>query len=52
MPGCRRCSRWVEQLKPKRTVLTHLGPEMDYRTLANTLPPGVEPGYDGMVLEL
>ena len=43
---------WVEQLKPKRTVLTHLGPEMDYRTLCNTLPPGVEPGYDGMVLEL
>jgi phosphoribosyl 1,2-cyclic phosphate phosphodiesterase len=43
---------WVEQLRPKRTVLTHLGPDMDYRTLCNTLPPGLEPGYDGMVLEV
>ncbi len=43
---------WVERLQPKRTVLTHLGPDMDYRTLCNTLPPGIEPGYDGMVLEV
>ncbi|MBB5372388.1 MBL fold metallo-hydrolase [Acidocella aromatica] len=43
---------WVERLKPKRTVLTHLGPDMDYRTLCNTLPSGIEPGYDGMVLEV
>jgi phosphoribosyl 1,2-cyclic phosphate phosphodiesterase len=43
---------WVERLRPKRTVLTHLGPEMDYRTLCATLPAGIEPGYDGMVLEI
>jgi phosphoribosyl 1,2-cyclic phosphate phosphodiesterase len=42
---------WVEALRPARTVLTHMGPEMDYGTLRATLPPGVEPGYDGMVLE-
>ncbi len=39
---------WVETLRPQRTILTHMGPDMDYRTLVNTLPPGVEPGYDGM----
>jgi phosphoribosyl 1,2-cyclic phosphate phosphodiesterase len=43
---------WVERLKPKRTILTHLGPDMDYQALVKTLPPGVEPGYDGLVASL
>jgi phosphoribosyl 1,2-cyclic phosphate phosphodiesterase len=43
---------WVEALRPVRTILTHMGPDMDYATLRATLPPGVEPGYDGMVLDL
>jgi phosphoribosyl 1,2-cyclic phosphate phosphodiesterase len=41
---------WVEQLRPKRTILTHLGPDMDYRSLREVLPAGVEPGFDGMVV--
>jgi phosphoribosyl 1,2-cyclic phosphate phosphodiesterase len=43
---------WVEQLRPRRTVLTHMGPEMDFATLQASLPPGIEPGYDGMMIEL
>jgi phosphoribosyl 1,2-cyclic phosphate phosphodiesterase len=43
---------WVEQLRPKRTVLTHMGPDMDYQALLAILPPGIEPGYDGMVIEI
>ncbi len=43
---------WVERLRPQRTILTHMGPEMDYQSLRAMLPPGVEPGYDGMVLTL
>ena len=39
---------WVKTLRPQRTILTHMGPDMDYRMLVNTLPPGIEPGYDGM----
>ena len=39
---------WVEILRPQRTILTHMGLGMDYRMLVNTLPPGIEPGYDGM----
>ena len=31
----------------RRTVLTHLDKSMDYRTLLDELPAGVEPGYDG-----
>jgi phosphoribosyl 1,2-cyclic phosphate phosphodiesterase len=43
---------WVEQLCPKRTVLTHMGPTMDYAALRELVPAGIEPGYDGMELEL
>jgi phosphoribosyl 1,2-cyclic phosphate phosphodiesterase len=43
---------WIERLKPRRAVLTHMHVDMDYDTLRKTLPANVEPGYDGMVLEL
>jgi phosphoribosyl 1,2-cyclic phosphate phosphodiesterase len=42
---------WVERLRPRRTVLTHMGTDMDWSWLHANLPPGIEPGYDGMVLE-
>jgi phosphoribosyl 1,2-cyclic phosphate phosphodiesterase len=43
---------WVDRLRPRRTVLTHMGIDMDWRWLRDNLPPGVEAGYDGMVLEI
>jgi phosphoribosyl 1,2-cyclic phosphate phosphodiesterase len=43
---------WIERLKPKRAVLTHLDTPLDYRELAAQLPPEVEPGRDGLVIEL
>lgn len=43
---------WAEILKPKRTILTHMSPRLDYRTLQRTLPEGFEPAYDGQVIEL
>ena len=43
---------WVERLKPKHTVLTHMGPRMDYDTLRAKLPAHIEPAFDGMVLDL
>lgn len=43
---------WVARLQPRRTVLTHMGPNMDYRWLVENLPAGVEPGFDGMVLDI
>lgn len=43
---------WVERLRPRRTVLTHMGGEMDWDWMRRNLPAGVEPGYDGMVLEV
>lgn len=42
----------VEETRPAHAVLTHLDKSMDYATLRSELPVGVEPGYDGLVLEL
>lgn len=41
----------IERVKPKRAVLTHMHVDLDYETLRRELPEGVEPAYDGMVLE-
>lgn len=43
---------WHQRVRPERTVLTHMGPALDYRTLCQILPDGLEPGYDGMVLNI
>lgn len=43
---------WVEWLRPRRTVLTHMGSSMDYRSLLRDLPDGIKPGFDGMVLDV
>ena len=43
---------WVGRIRPRRTVLTHMGTGMDWGWLLANLPAGIEPGFDGMVLEL
>jgi phosphoribosyl 1,2-cyclic phosphate phosphodiesterase len=43
---------WIRRLAPRHAVLTHMDNSMDYRTLCDELPPGVEPGYDGLEIEL
>jgi phosphoribosyl 1,2-cyclic phosphate phosphodiesterase len=43
---------WVRRLRPRRTVLTHMGTDMDWAWLQANLPPGVEAGFDGAVLSL
>jgi phosphoribosyl 1,2-cyclic phosphate phosphodiesterase len=42
---------WIERVRPRRAVLTHLSPWLDYGALAARLPAGVEPAFDGMVIE-
>jgi phosphoribosyl 1,2-cyclic phosphate phosphodiesterase len=42
----------LETLRPGRTILTHMDQSMDYRRLCSTLPVGVEPGYDGLTVQL
>jgi phosphoribosyl 1,2-cyclic phosphate phosphodiesterase len=43
---------WIAHYRPARAVLTHMDQSMDYATLLSELPPGVEPGYDGLVIDL
>lgn len=43
---------WAREIAPKRTLLTHMDQSMDYRTLLNDLPDGVEPAYDGLEIVL
>jgi phosphoribosyl 1,2-cyclic phosphate phosphodiesterase len=42
---------WIDRIKPRRGVLTHLGFDFDYDTLKDRLPDQVEPAFDGMVLQ-
>jgi phosphoribosyl 1,2-cyclic phosphate phosphodiesterase len=44
--------QWIARVKPRRAVLTHMDESLDYATLCRELPAGVEPGYDGLVIEL
>jgi phosphoribosyl 1,2-cyclic phosphate phosphodiesterase len=44
--------RWAEQLRPRRTVLTHMGSDLDWAWMRRNLPPGIEPAHDGMMLEI
>lgn len=43
---------WVERLKPRRTVLTHMGYDLDWGWMQANLPDGIEPAYDGLVLDV
>ncbi|PZW51071.1 phosphoribosyl 1,2-cyclic phosphate phosphodiesterase [Humitalea rosea] len=43
---------WVERLRPRRTILTHMGPDMDWAWLRDNLPPGIEAGHDGLRITL
>ncbi len=47
-----RVLAWAQRIQARRTVLTHMGTDMDWDWLVANLPPGVEPGYDGLVLDL
>jgi phosphoribosyl 1,2-cyclic phosphate phosphodiesterase len=43
---------WIEKLQPARAVLTHMHVPLDYEALARALPDYIEPGYDGMAVEV
>lgn len=43
---------WIERVGPERALLTHMNHRQDYETLRKRCAPGVEPAYDGQVVEL
>lgn len=42
----------LKDLKPGRALITHMGHSLDYERLRAELPEGVEPAYDGMIVEM
>jgi len=42
----------AQAIGARRTILTHLSHETGHAELASRLPPGLEPGYDGQVVEV
>jgi phosphoribosyl 1,2-cyclic phosphate phosphodiesterase len=47
-----RIYEWTARLRPRRTILTHMGVDMDWAWLCAHLPPGIEPGFDGQEIEV
>ena len=47
-PHLDQALEWIAAVRPERAILTHMDQSMDYRTLCRELPPGIEPGYDGL----
>jgi phosphoribosyl 1,2-cyclic phosphate phosphodiesterase len=43
---------WINRAAPRHAVLTHMDQSLDYRELSAELPPGIEPGWDGLVTEI
>lgn len=46
-----RALEWIARVKPKRAILTNMHLDMDFAQLKAELPAGVEPAYDGLVLQ-
>jgi phosphoribosyl 1,2-cyclic phosphate phosphodiesterase len=43
---------WIDRLKPKKAVLTHMHIPLDYAAVMAETPSHIEPAYDGMAIEL
>ena len=44
--------KWINELKPKFTYLTHFSPDSDHNQVLEICPKNVEPAYDGLVLNI
>lgn len=42
---------WIERIRPRRAIITHMSHDFGYAALAASLPEGVEPAWDGMVID-
>jgi phosphoribosyl 1,2-cyclic phosphate phosphodiesterase len=47
-----RTLAWIGRVQPRQAYLTHTNHEVDYDEWLARLPAGVEPAYDGLVIEL
>jgi len=43
---------FIQRVQPRQAILTNMHSDLDFEQLSNTLPAGVEPGFDGMQLSI
>ena len=43
--------KWVDKIGPERTILTHMSHQIEYNELLAALPFGVEPAFDGLIID-
>ena len=43
---------YIEYIKPKKTILTHMTALLDEKDLLSRCPKNVFPGFDGMEIEI
>lgn len=43
---------WIERVKPKQAILTHMAHEIDYDEMCRIAPKNVIPAFDGMVVNI
>lgn len=46
-----RTLEWIDRVRPRRAILTNMHIDLDFEQLRAELPAGVEPAYDGLVIE-
>lgn len=46
-----RALEYIEEIKPRRTFLTHIAHDIKHERDSKKLPPGVEWAYDGLMVE-
>jgi phosphoribosyl 1,2-cyclic phosphate phosphodiesterase len=44
--------QWIAHVKPARAILTHMNHQIDFEDLRRRCPDGVEPAFDGMVIDV
>jgi phosphoribosyl 1,2-cyclic phosphate phosphodiesterase len=42
--------KWIEELKPKRAIITNMHVDLDYDDVMAETPDNTEPAYDGMIV--
>jgi phosphoribosyl 1,2-cyclic phosphate phosphodiesterase len=50
--GLDEALQFIDTVKPKRALLTHMSHEMEYNRLVSELPERVSPAYDGLTVEI
>lgn len=44
--------QWIKKIQPRQAILTHMNHSLDYDWLLANCPKGVQPGYDGLTIDL